>query len=564
MPTAAAIRWFKSQFHRDIEAAIQGTPFTLDFLTAVACQETGHIWSVLRDKVTTAEVLELCVGDTLDSNKGRKAFPKTKADLVAKPRGQEMFAIARKALVDVAPFIKDFKGAASNPNKFCHGFGLFQYDLQFFLEEPDYFLQKRYAEFSSTLGKALEELKAKQKKIGLGGRPTLSDEELSAVAIAYNTGRFIPSKGLKQGFFNGTKFYGEAIFDFIRLSKTVGVDDVIVAPLPTPPPGTAPLPPPSPVTATGAFFKVDVTFTPLRLREGPSESFKVKASLPDGHLVRAVTGKKQNGFLEVETSLNGALLRGFSSAKFLKPVEGPAEILVEQPSPTPPATGITAVNLLTKTGGGAKRTQPANALSLKETGQPSRTGETADERRASIAAILDFLAVDRPAHVRYQPHDGFTFCNIYTHDYCHLAGCYLPRVWWSAKAIKELAQGRTVEPRLGGTVDEQRANDLFRWLRDFGMEFGWRQTGTLTRLQTEVNQGAIGLIVARRVIDGKSGHIVAVVPEIGENRARRNADGEVIAPLQSQAGVTNFRFGTSKADWWLDEKFAEFAFWLHA
>lgn len=564
MPTADAIRWFKTQFHGEIEAAVQGTPFTLDFVTAVACQETGHIWSVLRNKVTTAEVLALCVGDTLDSNKGRKAFPQTKAALVSKPRGQEMFAIARKALEDVSKLVPGFKGAVSNPNKFCHGFGLFQYDLQFFLEEPDYFLQKRYAEFSSTLGKALKELKGKQKKIGLGGRSTLSDEELAHVAIAYNTGRFIPSKGLKQGFFDGTRFYGEAIADFIRLSKTVSVEDVVIAPLPTPPPGTAPVPPSSPVTATGAFFRVDVTFTPLNLREGPSKEAKVKASLPDGHLVRAVTGKKQNGFLEVETSLNGALLQGFASAQFLKPAEDATEIPVEQPSTTPLVTGIVEVNLLTKTGGGAKRTQPANALSLNETGQPSRTGETAEERRASIAAILDWLAVDKPAHVRYQPHDGLTFCNIYTHDYCHLAGCYLPRVWWSSKAIRDLAQGRTVEPRLGMTVDEQRANDLFRWLRDFGMDFGWRRTGTLTKLQTEVNQGAIGLIVARRVIDGKSGHIVAVVPEIGENRARRNADGEVIAPLQSQAGVTNFRFGTSKVDWWRDEKFAEFAFWLHA
>ena len=58
-----------------------------------------------------------------------------------------------------------------------------------------------------------------------------------------------------------------------------------------------------------------------------------------------------------------------------------------------------------------------------------------------------------------------------------------------------------------------RANDLFRWLRDFGPRFGWRQTGTITKLQQEVNQGAIGLIVARRKEDGKSGHIVAVVPE---------------------------------------------------
>jgi hypothetical protein len=569
MPTVEAIRWFKSQFHSQIEAAVQGTPFTLDFLTALACQETGHIWSILRDKVNTAEVLALCVGDTLDANKGRRAFPKTKAELLAKPDGQQMFDIARKGLVDMAQFIPGFKGAVSNPNKFCHGFGIFQYDLQFFTQEPDYFLQKRYADFGASLDKALEELRSKQKKIGFGGRTTLTDLELAAVAIAYNTGSFKPVKGLKQGFFNGTRFYGEAVFDFIRLSKTVSVEDLVVAPLPAPPPGTAPVPPPTPVTAMGAFFEVDVITTPLNVREEPvipssNPGSNVKASLPDGHVVRAVTGKKQNGFLEVETSLNGALIRGFAFAKFLKPAAGVTEIPIETPSPTPPASGITAVHIPLKAGAGAKRAQPANALSLNESGQPSRTGETAEERRASIAAILDWLAVDKPTHLRYQPHSGLTFCNIYAHDYCHLAGCYLPRVWWSSSAIEALAQGKTVEPRLGKTIDEQRANDLFRWLRDFGLRFGWRQTGTPTKLQTEVNQGAVGLIVARRVIDGKSGHILPVVPEIGDRQARRNASGEVIAPLQSQAGATNFRFGTSTPGWWTDAKFAEFAFWLHA
>lgn len=569
MPTADAIRWFKSQFHSQIEAAVQGTPFTLDLVTAIACQETGHIWNALRNKVNTAEVLALCVGDTLDADKGRRAFPKTKTELLARSNGQQMFDIARKALVDMAPFVPGFKGAVSNPNKFCHGFGIFQYDLQFFPQEPDYFLQKRYADFDASLAKAMEELKSKQRKIGLGDRTTLTDLELAAVAIAYNTGGFKPSKALKQGHFNGTKFYGEAVFDFLRLSKTVPVEGVIDAPLPTPPPGTAPVTPPTPMTATGAFFEVDVIESMLNVREEPvipsgNAASNVEASLPDGHVVRAVTGKKQNGFLEVETSLNGALIQGFAFARFLKPAAGVTEILVETPSPTPPATGITAVHMPLKAGAVAKRTQPANALSLNESGQPGRTGETADTRRADLAAILDWLAVDKPSHKRYQPHSGLTFCNIYAHDYCHLAGCYLPRVWWSAKAIAALAQGQTVEPRLGNTIEEQRANDLFRWLRDFGLSFGWRQTGTPTKLQTEVNQGAIGLILARRVIDGKSGHIVAVVPEIGDHQARRNAAGEVIAPLQSQAGVTNFRAGTSKIDWWKDEKFAEFAFWLHA
>jgi hypothetical protein len=101
-------------------------------------------------------------------------------------------------------------------------------------------------------------------------------------------------------------------------------------------------------------------------------------------------------------------------------------------------------------------------------------------------------------------------------------------------------------------------------LRAFGLRFGWRQTGTLTKLQTEVNSGAIGLIVARRKIDGKSGHIEAVVPETDEQRARRDASGEVVACLQSQAGAHNFRYGTGKLNWWMSTDFGDSAFWVHA
>ncbi|MNJ53316.1 hypothetical protein D3C77_487000 [compost metagenome] len=101
-------------------------------------------------------------------------------------------------------------------------------------------------------------------------------------------------------------------------------------------------------------------------------------------------------------------------------------------------------------------------------------------------------------------------------------------------------------------------------MRDFGPDFGWRQTGTLSKLQQVADQGGIGLIVARRKEEGKSGHIVMVVPETPEFSASRNSAGEVTSPLQSQAGASNFRYGTGKANWWKGEQFAESAFWVHA
>jgi hypothetical protein len=566
MPNAADILWFKQQFHAPIEAAVANTPFDLDMLTAIACQESGEIWPLLRKKpLTVPQIVALCVGDTLDSDKGRKAFPKNKAALIAKPNGQQMFDIAHAALVSMAEFIPAYRPAAHNPNKFCHGYGVFQYDLQFFLTDPDYFLQKKYEQFDGTLGKALSELKDALKKTPFKDKTSLTDLEMAGVAIAYNAGSFNPSKGLKQGHFDGQKFYGEAFFDFLRLSRTVALPGG-VAVLASPHAGNAILPPPTPVTTPAATHRVATLESTLRLRSSPAISSprtaNVVGELPDGHLVRAVTGKETKGFLEVETSLAGAHLKGFASAKHLQPARG--TIAAAAPATAPPTDGLVAVYMPRKEGVITKRTEIAGPHSLNEPNQPGRKGTTPDELRGELAAIIDWLDVEKKSFKRYQPRDGLTFCNIYAHDYCYLAGVYLPRVWWTPKAIEAITRGEHVEPLYDDTIDEVRANDLFRWLRDFGARFGWRQTSTLTNLQQAANQGGIGIIVARRKEDGRSGHIVAVVPETDDHRARRSTAGDVIAPLQSQAGARNFSYGSSTLNWWKGEQFAESAFWIHS
>jgi hypothetical protein len=568
MPGVKDIEWFKTQLGPQIEPALAGTPLTLDFMAALACQETGEVWPVLRRKgISTAQVLALCAGDTLDADKGRKAFPRTKADLLAVSQGDLMFAIARQTLVDMAKFIPAYAGAAARPNKFCHGFGLFQRDLQFFQVDPGFFLNRTYETLPGTLAEALKELKRGLKKLGLDARPSLDDLELSAVAIVYNTGGFKPEKGLKQGHHNGTQFYGEAFFDFLRLAHAVATPGTSPA-LQPPVDGEAAVMPPSTVTSAGVAMRVRVSEGMLRLRSEPRISEPPQANvighLPDGHPVKMLDAPSGKRFVEVETSLNGALLHGFASQKFLEPDTGaPGAIVVLVPATSPPPTGIRAVHAPTKPGVIARRKAIATALSLNEPSQPARSGATAAELRESLAKIIEWLDVEDATHARYQPRAGLTFCNIYAHDFCHLAGVYLPRVWWTDKALVDLAKGGIVEPRLGATISEVVANELFAWLRDFGIEFGWRQTGTLTKLQTEVNQGAIGIIVARRKEAKRPGHIAMVVPETDSDSAKRDSSGDVSAPLQSQAGASNFRRGTGKKNWWLGEEFAEFAFWLH-
>ena len=288
------------------------------------------------------------------------------------------------------------------------------------------------------------------------------------------------------------------------------------------------------------------------------------ARLPDGHVVRQLSAASGNTFLEVETSLNGAHLQGFASVEFLVPLAAAGRSRARAREAAEPPAIIDAVFAPRRVNSVTTRKSTARAQSLNEKNQPGRAGVTPEELRGELAAIIDYLAVDKASHVRYQPRPGTTFGNIYAHDYCHLAGVYLPRVWWTQDAIERLATGRRVDARLGQSIDEQQANDLFRWLRAFGPRFGWRQTGTLTKLQTEANAGAVALIVARRTLEGRSGHIAVVVPESRGHRARRDSAGEVIAPLQSQAGTRNFRRRTGARDWWKAEQFADSAFWIHA
>jgi hypothetical protein len=218
-----AIGWFKEQFRSKIEVAIAGTPFSLDMLTAIALQETYYIWGKLYTTLSVNEVLKLCVGDTIDAP-NRSAFPKNKAALLSVDKGEEMFDIAREALESVGAYVQEYKKVAdSSPAKFCHGFGIFQLDLQFFKEDANYFLENRWYSFDDCLTKCINELKAALKRAYGSGKTALTDEEKVYVAIAYNRGSVDFSRKFKQGFLDKTsgKYYGEYIWEYLQLAKSV-------------------------------------------------------------------------------------------------------------------------------------------------------------------------------------------------------------------------------------------------------------------------------------------------------------------------------------------------------
>jgi hypothetical protein len=217
--TTDAIVWFKTTFGTKIDAAIAGTPFSRNMIVAIAMQETSYIWRPLYKTKSVDEVLALCVGDTIDGPR-RKAFPRSRADLEAVPRGKEMFRVGREALERLAKINKSYAKVAKNKNKFCRGYGMFQYDLQFFKDDPDYFLDKKWATFDGTLGKCVSELKEKLRYVYGNRKRSLTHKETVYVAIAYNHGSVNLNGGLKQGHENSSgQFYGQLVDQFLTLAE---------------------------------------------------------------------------------------------------------------------------------------------------------------------------------------------------------------------------------------------------------------------------------------------------------------------------------------------------------
>jgi hypothetical protein len=187
------------------------------------------------------------------------------------------------------------------------------------------------------------------------------------------------------------------------------------------------------------------------------------------------------------------------------------------------------------------------------------TAGTPDARIADLHAIVALLDVEQSA--RYQPTAVSTYCNIYACDFSFLAGLYLPRVWWTSKALVDIAQGLAPPIVYGKTVQELTANALFDWLGEWGDEYGWQRCLDVNDLQSRVNQGAVGLISAQRADRSRSGHIVVVLPEAQGHSAER-VGSTVVRPLQSQAGRKNKPYFSSQ--WWIDlgAEFRGVSFWV--
>lgn len=264
-----------------------------------------------------------------------------------------------------------------------------------------------------------------------------------------------------------------------------------------------------------------------------------------------VTNRTIPDWWEVEFKEGNNRVSGFVAARFLSPLSESPEIL----------RGIEAVHLSQDPISNLNSTELLHkpmGISI-----PQRDINSIHSRIKSVHELVDILDVANSR--RYRPTVKHTFCNIYAYDFCFFSQAYLPRVWWYESAIRRLTNQQEVEVNYGETVREMNANALHDWLLDWGDEFNWyRITAGVSVFQETINQnGGIGLICARRRDRSRSGHITVVLPETQRIRSRR-IQGNIIAPLQSQAGAQNLKyFSNEKGAWWRHERYDSFVMFFH-
>ena len=217
---------------------------------------------------------------------------------------------------------------------------------------------------------------------------------------------------------------------------------------------------------------------------------------------------------------------------------------------------------------GATLDGAANAKSLDAEALGGTRDATGDEasRVGDTNRIVDTLKAG--SSKRYKPKRDLTYCNVFAHDFAWLMGAFVPRVWWTADAVKTYEKtGEFPEPVYGKNVVEMTANGIHDWFVTWGHRYGWSKVGgvdpsALTAGQSLANAGRVVIVVGDT---GKStpGHITAMVPETETSKAKRNDEGQVTAAHQSQAGANPVTRGAS--DWYDAAKYkGGKATWVHS
>lgn len=173
-----ASAWLKQNFEAQIKQFTENTPWTVELVCAIFCQETASKIILWIDHYSPEIILERCVFDASGDFPGtiRNAFPKNKNEFVkyyGVTLASDLIAEANKQR---AMPQHDAPNGYSAADYLYKGYGIFQYDLQHIKDDPGFFMLKKWYNFSDCILRLIEELNKKSRM----------ESNLSRIVQAYN------------------------------------------------------------------------------------------------------------------------------------------------------------------------------------------------------------------------------------------------------------------------------------------------------------------------------------------------------------------------------------------
>jgi hypothetical protein len=154
-----AAEWMKTNFGNSIHQAVADTPFSVEIVCGIACQETAYFWLSLVDYLPVDNILARCVLDASGDYPGtdRSVFPSNTAEF-RHHYGDEF----TNMLITEANITRKLRGFG--PKDWVYkGYGIYQYDLQYVLEDEQFFREQQWYKFDECLKRLMNELNEKYK-----------------------------------------------------------------------------------------------------------------------------------------------------------------------------------------------------------------------------------------------------------------------------------------------------------------------------------------------------------------------------------------------------------------
>jgi hypothetical protein len=173
-----ASNWLKQHFELQIKEMIAGTPWSVNDVCAIFCQETAYKVLLWIDKFEPLEILARCVFDSSGDFPGRPRYvwPRNKAEF------EKVYGpFVTKMLIDEGNLQRkmpqrDAPTGYSEADYLYKGYGIFQNDLQNIKTDPEFFLFKKWYNFSDCMQRLVGELNSK----------AALHDNLRSIAKAYN------------------------------------------------------------------------------------------------------------------------------------------------------------------------------------------------------------------------------------------------------------------------------------------------------------------------------------------------------------------------------------------